>query len=424
MIRIRPIRHSRRILADIHMKRPLALLVVACVLATATLRAHDVVVEEIVQIGMRVADGRLAVQMRVPVAVLADLTLPRLPDGTLDTATMAEPLRIVAADAVRNLDVQQDGTSLPQANLATRLSADRTEVEVDVSYPLAGTTGISARLNTFQNKPLHPVRTRVEYVPATGVAQTVSVMGHASRVDFDPDTRSTVADFVRRSLQSIVGFGDHVLFLTCLLLPMRSVRSAAQLIALLVIGEALGVLTYLAAPEALAPLAPTAAFIGASALAIAALQVIVGARSSFVATVTGAFGFLFGIGVAYGLAADLQLAGSHQALAISASLVTVLVAQVWLGAIMWAARSWVDGRGVSAFALGLLFAVIVGHTAVHRVMTTSEAVGEKGSFLADHAILIMALGWVVVMLGAAVAGALRQGVAPQGPARFTEQPSS
>ena len=420
MIATRPSRD----LANIHMKRLLAILIAASLTATATVSAHDVVVEEIVQITMRVADGRLAVQMRVPVTVLADLTLPRLPDGTLDTATIAEPLRIVAADAVRNLDVQQDGTSLPQTNVATRLSTDRTAVEVDVAYPLAGTAGISARLKTFQNKPLHPVRTRVEYVPATGPAQTLSVMGQASRVRFDPDAGSTVAEFARQSVQSIVGFGDHLLLLTCLLLPMRSARKGVRLVGLTLVGEALGVLTYLFAPEALAPLAPTAAFVAASALAVAALQVVVGARASFVAAVAAAFGFLFGVGAGYELVANLQLAGSHHALAISSTLVTMLVAQVWLAAIMWAARSWMAGRGVPAYAFQLFFAIIIGHTALHRVMTTSEAVSEQGSFLADHAILLLALGWVAAMLVVAATAALRHGVATPGPARFSEQSSS
>ena len=122
--------------------------------------------------------------------------------------------------------------------------------------------------------------------------------------------------------------------------------------------------------------------------------------------------------------AGLQLAGSHRALAISSSLTTMLVAQVWLAAIMWAARSWLDGRGVPAYALELFFAIILGHTALHRVMTTSEAVSEPGSFLADHSILLLALGWVVAILVVAIADALRRGVAPQGPARFSEQSSS
>ncbi|MEQ1909764.1 MAG: hypothetical protein ABMA15_13130 [Vicinamibacterales bacterium] len=406
------------------MKRLLTIVVAACLLATATISAHDVVVEEIVQIAMRVADGRLGVQMRVPVMVLADMTLPRLPDGTLDTATIAEPLRIVAADAVRNLDVQQDGTSLPQTNFAPRLSADRTAVEIDVTYPLAGAAGISARLNTFQNKPLHPVRTRVEYAPATGALQTLSVMGQPSRVGFDPDAGPTVAEFARQAVQSIVGFGDHLLLLTCLLLPIRSARQGVRLVGLMLIGQALGVLAYVSAPEALAPLAPTAEFIAASALVVAALQVVVGARTSFVATVAAAFGLLFGIGAGYGLVANLQLAGSHHALAIASTLVTMLVAQVWLGAIMWAARSWLGGRGVPAYAFELFFAIIVGHTAVHRVMTTSESVAEQGSFLADHSIQLLALAWAVAMLVVAVASGWRYGVPPQGPARFSEQPSS
>ena len=424
MIPVRPSQDSRSAVAHIHMKRLFAILVATCLLATASISAHDVVVEEIVQITMRVADGRLAVQMRVPVMVLADLTLPRLPDGTLDTATIAEPLRIVAADAVRNLDVQQDGTSLPHTDLATRSSVDRTAVEIDVTYPLAGTAGITARLNTFQNKPLHPVRTRVEYAPAAGAAQTISVMGQASRVAFDPAAGSTVAEFVRQSLQSIVGFGDHLLLLICLLLPMRSARTGVRLVGLTIIGEALGLLIYLSAPEALGPLAPTAAFVAASALVIAAAQVVLEVRPSFVAAVAAAFGFLFGIGAGHGLVGNLQLAGSHHALAISSALVTMLVAQVWLAAIVWAARSWLDGRGVPAYALQLLFAIIIGHTALHRVMTTSEAVSEPGSFLADHSILLLGIGWLVAILIVAGADALRRGIAPQGPARFSEQSSS
>lgn len=424
MIPVRPNLDSRSLLADIHMKRLLAIVVAACLTATATISAHDVVVEEIVQITMRVADGRLGVQMRVPVTVLAGLTLPRLPDGTLDAATIAEPLRIVAADAVRNLDVQQDGTSLPHTDFVTRLSVDRTTVEVDLAYPLAGTAGISARLNTFQNKPLHPVRTRVEYLPATGSARTISVMGQASRVVFDPGAGSTVAEFARQSLESIVGFGPHLLLLTCLLLPLRSARSGVRLVGLTIVGEALGVLIYLSAPETLASLAPTAAFVAASAVVIAGMQVVVGARTSLVAAVAAVFGVLFGIGAGYELVAGLQLAGSHRALAISSSLATMLVAQVWLAAIMWAARSWLDGRGVPAYALELFFAIIIGHTAVHRVMTTSELVSEPGSFLADHSIVLLGVGWVIAMLVVATADAWRHGVAPQGPARFSEQSSS
>ena len=90
----------------------------ACVLMSAMVSAHDVVVEQIVQIAMHVTGDRLAVQMRVPVTALADGTLPRLPDGGLDASAIAGPLRIVAADAVRNLDVQQDGISLPQLDFA------------------------------------------------------------------------------------------------------------------------------------------------------------------------------------------------------------------------------------------------------------------------------------------------------------------
>lgn len=414
----------RSVLAAIHMKRFVALVATACLLAAAAVSAHDEVVEETVQIALRVAEGRLAAQMRVPVSVLADGALPRLPDGTLDTAAISEPLRIVSADAVRNLDLQQDGTSLPQASFATRLSADRSSIEIDAAYPLAGTTGISARLNTFQSKPLRPVRTRVEYTPPTGTLQVVSVVGQAHRVSFDPDAGATVGEFIRQSLQTVLGFGDHLLLLVCLLLPMRSARSAVRLIGLLLIAETVGVVTYVAAPDALAGLAPAAALVAASLVVIAALQVVVGARTSLVAAVALALGFVFGIGYGNGLVDSLQLAGSHHALATLSAVVTMLVAQAWLGAIIWAARSWLDGRGVPAYPLGLFFAILIGHTAVHRVAAASDAVGEKGSFLADHAILLLALAWAVAMLVVAAIEMRRRPVSSQGSMRLSKQSPS
>ena len=393
----------------------------ACALMSVMVSAHDVVVEQIVQIAMHVTGDRLAVQMRVPVTALADGTLPRLPDGGLDASAIAGPLRIVAADAVRNVDVQQDGTSLPQLDFATRLSADRASVEVDINYAVHGIAGLSARLNTFEGKPLRPVRTIVEYIPATGEATTISVVGQPTRVALDPDSSPTVARFARQTLESILRFGDHLLLMICLVLPVRSARQTARPIGLMVIGQVIGTLAYISSPELLAPLAPAAAFIAASAVVLAALQVVVGARTSLVTALAAAFGILFGVGLGHGLVADLQLAGAHHALAIATLLLTLVVAQVWIGAILWAARSWLDGRGVPDYAVSLFFAVAVGHTALHHVMASSVGIGDEGSFLADHSIVLMTLAWAVATLAVARVDSLRSGSMPNGPSRLSDQ---
>jgi hypothetical protein len=364
---------------------------------------------------MRVAGARVLVQMRVPVTALADATLPRLPDGTLDMSALADPLRIVAADAVRNLDVLQNGAALAQTAFESRLSPDRASIEVDVTYAARGTTGLSARLNTFAGTSLHPVRTTVEYVSASGRSLTVSVTGQPRRVDFEPTAGATAALFTRQTLRSLLSAGDHLLLLTCLLLPVRSPRDAARLVAVAVGGQAVGMLLYVAWPTALAPSVTTAGFVAASAVVIAALQVIVGARSTFVTGLAAAFGVMFGIGLGHALAGDLQLAGRFQWLAVLTTLSTVVVAQVWMGAVMWAARSWLDGRGVPAYPLALFFAVLVAHSAVHHVMSSAQAVGEKGSFLANHAIVLLATAWVALMLATALVDALRSGSLTAGP---------
>ena len=48
--------------------------------------------------------------------------------------------------------------------------------------------------------------------------------------------------------------------------------------------------------------------------------------------------------------------------------------------------------------MSLFFAVLVGHTAIHHVMASSVRVGDEGSFIADHSIVLMTLAGAVATL--------------------------
>ena len=378
-----------------------------CLAMAAIADAHDVVEEQIVQIVMRITGDRLSVNMRIPVAVLSDPALPRRSDGTLDVTDIAEPVRIVAGDAARNLDVQQNGASVPQMSFASRLSPDAGSIEVDATYATSGATGVSARLNTFADRPLRPVRTAVDYVAASGQTLKVSVTGQPSRVEFEPSVSTTLARFARTTLRSLVGLGDPFLLLVCLLLPVRSLREAVRLVAVMAAGQAIGMLSYVAWPGGLAAISVAAALLAASAIVVASIQVIVRARTMVVGSLAAVFGVLFGMGLGRELVADIQMSGTHHSLAVLTTLVTVVVAQLWAGVAIWAARSWLDDRGVPAYALGAFVAVLVAHTGIHHLMASAQSNSARGSFLADHALGLVVGAWGVVILAIAGVDLLR-----------------
>src|SRR5262245_46781557 len=137
-------------------------------LSAASARTHEVAVEQIVDVDMRPQGDRLAVRLHIPATALVDAKLPRLADGRLDGARIDSVLAVVSADVVRNLDVQQAGTTLGAPEASTRVGADRRSIDIDLTYRIDDVDGLSARLNAFRSEPLQPVRTIVRYSTASG----------------------------------------------------------------------------------------------------------------------------------------------------------------------------------------------------------------------------------------------------------------
>src|SRR5713226_8352727 len=78
--------------------------------------AHDVPIEVVTFVG--VEGPRLLVLARVPIALLADAHLPTRPDGFLDLQAIDGPLRAVAGDVAKHLDVMAGERPLPLPSAA------------------------------------------------------------------------------------------------------------------------------------------------------------------------------------------------------------------------------------------------------------------------------------------------------------------
>jgi len=340
---------------------------------------------------MQPQGDRLLVRMHIPTSVLGEV-----------------PIQAAAADTVRTLDVRQDETPLDAPAITTTVSDDGKSVDVELTYRIAaGASGISARLNGFQSTSTEPVRTTVRYQPATGREQIMSVTGPATRVGFDPGTLDAVQLFTAQGLRSVLTLGDHVLLLLCLLIPLRTGRDAIRLMRALVAGQVAGIAVFLLFPGVSASWLGVTSMIAASFVVVASVQNIVRARPALVAALACGFGVLNGFAFGDALAAERQLAGSHQPLASVVFLLVLIVGQLWLAGVIWATRTWLDRRGLPERVAVLGVSAFIAHTAVHETIDRSAALATTAPGFADRGLLWLTLAWALVMLVVAAAEAMR-----------------
>jgi hypothetical protein len=367
------------------------------------LGAHSVIVEQLVDVQAALKSGQLTLQIHLPIGAILDAKLPLVPDGTLAPDAAPATLQVVAADTVRNLDVKQGDTTLKAQTVTVRPAADRTALDIVVVYPADGVQGLSARLNVFQGELLKPVRTTLTLQRDGVPPRSFSIAGSPQRVLVEPDAGDVVRRMLTLAASQVLTWSDPLLLLICLFLPGRRSGDAVRLTALVFAGQLVG----LFATSLLGPLSPTAsalaATLAASAVVVAALQIVVRARLRGTLVLAGGFGLLSGVALGgSALLPDLPFAGAHAALAGAVFAALVVAAEAWLAAIVWSTRAWLDSRGVPARGLALLGAVLVGHAAIHHVMDQGQAVTEAGSFAATHALMLIALGWTGVMLAIAL----------------------
>jgi hypothetical protein len=361
------------------------------------LLAHDVVVDQVIDMNIAVRGPQLVVHLRVPATVLADANLPRLPDRTIDPSRARPLLPGIAADVARNLDLQQGENAFAAPTATARVGDDRRSVDVELVYTGGVSGSVSARLNAFRAVE-GPARTNLRYSTASGTEQLLTVTGPPVRVQLDPSTLDVARQFIARGVRAVFASGDELLFVLCLLLPLRQPRLAIALFAAIAAGQ-LGAMIIVASQPALAAATVTAAGVAAaSVVVIAGLQNVVEARPARVTALAALFGVLSGVSLGNTLAASAPFGGSHTWLATISFVVVTLICELWLGAVGWGTRLWLDQRRTPARTLSVLGSVLIAHEAVHRVVDRGHVLAPSAAFGGDRAIIWLTLVWASVML--------------------------
>ena len=358
--------------------------------------AHDIPNDVIVQAFLKPEGQRLRFLVRVPLMAMRDIEVPQRRPGFIDITRAEAALREAATVWIaQEVALYEEEVRLPVPELvAVRVSlpSDRSFQEYDTA--LAHITGASLTddnelpweqvfLDAWMEYPIASDESRFAINPGLRpLAQRVTIVMRLLTPDgrdrafelhddpgivrLDPRWHQAAARFVRSGFGHILGGIDHLLFLVCLVIPVRRIRTLVMVVTSFTVAHSITLIAsaYNVAPGGLwfPPLVET---LIAASIVYMALENIVGANVVRRWLITFAFGLVHGFGFSFALRDSLQFAGSHLLTALLSFNLGVELGQLLVLAAVVPALN-VMFRFIVAERMGtIILSAIVAHTAWH-----------------------------------------------------------
>ena len=371
-----------------------------CLLGTAArVSAHEIPNDVTVQTFFKPENQRLRLLVRVPLIAMRDMDYPKVgPRNSelLDLARADKTLRDAATLWVADfLSVYEDDQKLPYpavASVRASLQSDRSFTSYDEA--LAHVTGARLPDNTefpwsqglldiLFEYPIHSERSRfsidpkfarlgirtvtvVRFLPPGGAVRAFELPGDPGLVHLDPSWYQAAFQFVKLGFEHILDGTDHLLFLFCLVIPLRRIKPLVAVITSFTVAHSITLFAsaYNFAPDALwfPPLIET---LIAASIVYMALENIAGAKIQRRWLITFGFGLVHGFGFSFALRQTLQFAGSHLLTSlfsfnVGVELGQLLVLAITIPALILLFRYVVDERMGT-----IILSALVAHTAWH-----------------------------------------------------------
>jgi hypothetical protein len=439
--------------------------------SSATPAAHDIPNDVTVQTFLKPEGQRLRLLVRVPLNAMRDLDYPR-PAGSrnadlLDLARAERSLRDAATLWLSDfLELYENDQPLG----APQVVAVRAALQSDKSFasyeealahvtgpPLPDTTEFfwsQGLLDVLFEYPIQSDRslfsirpklarlgirtlTVLRFLPPGGAVRGFEFYGDPGLVRLDPRWHQAAFQFVKLGFFHILDGVDHLLFLACLVIPFRRLRSLVAVVTSFTVAHSITLIAsaYNLAPDALwfPPLVET--LIAVSILYMALENIVFatkGAPGSATLNgrpaspaglalkrrwlVTFGFGLVHGFGFSFALSQTLQFAGSHLLTSLLAFNLGVELGQLLVLVLLIPALGLLF-RYVIPEAMGtIILSALVAHTAWHW-MTERWATLRQFRLqwpVIDAAFLAGAMRWMMLLVVAAalywlVFGVLRAG---------------
>jgi HupE/UreJ protein len=411
-------------------------------LALLPAQAHEIPADVAVHAFLKPEPGRLRLLVRVPLEAMRSDEIPLRGPGLLDLAKADPALRDAAMLWIGEpLELYEGERRLPEPRIAAlrvSLPSDRSFGDYEQALqhvsaaPLPPDTflffnqglldvlfeyDIRSPASQFSIRPeLQRLGTRVltvlRFLPPGGAVRAFEFFADPGLVRLDPRWHQAAGHFVRLGFFHILDGVDHLLFLFCLVIPLRRLRALVLVVTSFTIAHSITLIAsaYGLAPDALwfPPLVET--LIAASIVYMALENIVaVGLQRRFL--ISFAFGLVHGFGFSFALRETLQFAGSHLVSSLLAFNVGVELGQLLVLVLLVPLLDAAFRRGVPERIGTVVLSALVAHTGWHWMLERFDALRqfrfERPAL--DALLLASGLRWLMLLLvgGALVYTALR-----------------
>lgn len=411
--------------------RSIACAVVALTGFVVPCAAHDIPNELRVHAFMRAEGERLQVLVRVPLALLLNLDLPKRGNGYLDLPSVDRQLSRVIAATAEDLAFYEDGERLTPLRGEARIALPSDKSFQTYEQALASIRGarLPASTDVFWNQGYFDaaieyrirsaqggfavdfnvspgLRDRLKldlrYVTAEGAVRAFELPTAAGRVLLDPRWHQAARSFVQSGFDHILGGFDHLLFLVCLVAPFR--RFSRHLVGVVSAFTVAHSITLIAAAYGVAPggnwFAPLVETLIAVSILYMAVENVLRPNLQWRWLLAGLFGLVHGFGFSFALANELQFAGSHLLLSLLAFNVGIELGQLLVLALLLPALILLLRRRFSEERIVVaIISAFVAHSAWHW-MTERWAALLKADWPASGGQVVSAAASAALLLAA------------------------
>ena len=418
---------------------------VALVLLSAPLSAHDIPADALMQLFVKPDGQRLHVLVRAPMSAMRDVDYPLRGPGYLQLDRV-DPYLAQAADLwIENgLAIYEGQTRLgaprlvavrislpsdksfasyddavahlraPPLPTSTDLIWNQGWLDVEYEYTIASDRARFSIHPAFARLGVRTVTT-LRFLPPDGGVSAFELVGDPGLVGIDPEWYQAAWRFVALGFEHILSGTDHLLFLFCLVIPFRAPRQLVIIVTSFTVAHSVTLIAsaFGFAPDALwfPPLIET--LIAVSIVYMALENIVIaadgapggrtGGGSALSALkhrwmITFAFGLVHGFGFSFALRQTLQFAGAHMLTSLLSFNVGVEIGQLLVLVVLLPALALLF-RYVVVERLGIiLLSALVGHTAWHWMLDRAAVLSGFSWPAFDAATAVWAIRGLMVAL--------------------------
>ncbi len=394
-------------------------------------QAHDIPSRVTVFSFVKPEGDQLTVLLRVPMEALSEVVFPLRGPGYLRISESEDAQEDAARVYItESMHFYEDGVELTEKELVTTrvsLPSNRTFIDYEtameniMSPPLDDSVNLFWRQGVLDILVTYPIQsessqfsvspelgtlseettTVLRFLVPTGAERVFNYVGNPGLVELDPRWHQAALRFIEMGFLHILEGIDHLLFLFCLVIPLRSIRSLIPVITSFTIAHSITLISsaFGMAPDVLwfPPLIET---LIALSIAYMAFENIVGAKLEHRWVVTFGFGLIHGFGFSFLFSETLQFAGGHLFSSLLAFNVGVELGQLMVLLLVIPVLNLLFKYLVDERIGSILLSALLAHSAWHWMVDRGGQLGQF-SFQApvlDALFFAALMRWVMLLI--------------------------